>query len=331
MVHSGKKDHAFLRCELRLKVETRTAKKRYDERLVLRDEGVDELMNVEFRAAIAARAAARVVAARHQRDGVEELVREELDGAELDHDVPAPFRWLDEYGRDERLRAAAEAHRERVAAVAKAVGGQQSARGKKRSREETAEERAMAAGEQAMASDRKDAEAVSQARGKRSKRFEAGLRLRQIALYAELAELNERRLVQELLEEPSWGNVIAEALHKAVGVKAEEPAITQQTGQGRTVCEVYADMVYAANYAKTRVLARQAAAEPSPGAMAMAAMRPVLVAQREWTKAATEAGEKVSLEKQREFHRHRRAIGRRTYREAVQRRKTAARTIDFGA
>lgn len=63
------------------------------------------------------------------------MVREELDGMELDLSVPAPFRmeFVDEFGRDERLRAAVEDHAERAAtAAASSAAG-------KRPRESSAE------------------------------------------------------------------------------------------------------------------------------------------------------------------------------------------------
>eukprot|EP01043_Picozoa_sp_COSAG02_P006705 COSAG02_NODE_193_length_29843_cov_30.519903_29_plen_105_part_00 len=54
---------------------TRKARRRYDEKLVLRDEGVDELMNVEFTRAMEARAAARLRRSEEQQREDEETVR----------------------------------------------------------------------------------------------------------------------------------------------------------------------------------------------------------------------------------------------------------------
>ena len=108
-----RKDHAALRGRFCLHIETKKARKRYDESLVGKDDGVDELMDVEFRRAMCARRAARQRRApEHQAEDAEEC-RAALP-AEVDLDAVAPFSWLDEYGRDERLRAAAVAHLERV-------------------------------------------------------------------------------------------------------------------------------------------------------------------------------------------------------------------------
>eukprot|EP01043_Picozoa_sp_COSAG02_P041502 COSAG02_NODE_3446_length_6727_cov_3.084339_4_plen_134_part_00 len=109
----------------------------------------------------------------------------------------------------------------------------------------------------AAASDREEAaRSASMAGNTRSKRFEKALRMRADALFAELAELNERRLVQSLVEDRCWGNQLTEALHRQTIASATAVSLAGDIQAG----ELYADMVYAANYAKTRVLQRRAAA-----------------------------------------------------------------------
>jgi hypothetical protein len=68
-----RKDHAALRGRFCLHIETKKARKRYDESLVGEDDGVDELMDVEFRRAMCARRAARQRRApEHQAEDAEE-------------------------------------------------------------------------------------------------------------------------------------------------------------------------------------------------------------------------------------------------------------------
>ena len=87
-----------------------------------------ELMDVEFRRAMCARRAARQRRApEHQAEDAEEC-RAALP-AEVDLDAVAPFSWLDEYGRDERLRAAAVAHLERVGVATTSLPPQQGCTG----------------------------------------------------------------------------------------------------------------------------------------------------------------------------------------------------------